>query len=541
MTSINVDNGRGEAPVIDTPAWAREAVFYQIFPDRFASSERVAKPGPLESWDAPPTVHGYKGGDLMGIAEHLDDLVDLGITALYLTPIFTSASNHRYHTDDYRAVDPMLGGTMALRELVDAAHARGMRVVLDGVFNHSGRGFLPFHHLAESGSASPYRDWYHLDDGVRHHGRLLRPYPAPHEEAEIRHLRDSGVPQGEASRRVLGYEAWWDLPALPKLAVHNPATREHLLGVAEHWLEFGIDGWRLDVAEEIGGDFWEEFRARCRAVNPDAYLVAEIWTTKPEWLGGRHFDALMNYPLAEAIMGFAAGSRLDRRVVDEHIQYRQSLLWRDGPSFATELERLLSLYQPDITAVMLNLLGSHDAPRVRTVCGGDVVSVRLATLLQMTLPGAPCVYYGDEIGMEGHQDPDNRRAFPWDRTTWDTNVRDLTRTLIATRRSHRALRDGGFRLLQASWNAASYLRTHEGESFVVAVNAGDEPHRLGLEDVVGDPTVELQAGWEPIVMSRVDGRLDLELPARSGALIRCLLYTSPSPRDGLLSRMPSSA
>jgi neopullulanase len=504
---------------VDTPAWAREAVFYQIFPDRFASSERVPKPGPLEPWDVPPTVHGYKGGDLLGIAEHLDDLADLGVNALYLTPIFTSASNHRYHTDDYLSVDPMLGGTPALRELLDAAHARGMRLVLDGVFNHSGRGFLPFHHVAESGSASPYRGWYHLDDGVLHHGRQLRPFPAPHEEAEIRHLRDSGVPQGEASRRVLGYEAWWDLPALPKLAVRNPDTREHLLRVAEHWLRFGIDGWRLDVAEEIGGDFWEEFRVRCRAVNPDAYLVGEIWTTKPEWLSGRHFDGLMNYPLAEAILGFAAGSRLDRRVVDEHIQYRQSLVGRDGPSFAGELERLLSLYRHDVTAVMLNLLGSHDAPRVRTVCGGDVISVRLATLIQMTLPGAPCVYYGDEIGLEGHQDPDNRRAYPWDHSTWDRGLRDLTRALVDVRRRHRAVRDGGFRLLQASWNAVAYLRTHEGDAYVVAVNAGDEPHRLELETAADEPDVVVQAGSDPVAATRVDGRLNLDLPQRSGLLI----------------------
>jgi neopullulanase len=505
---------------VDTPAWAREAVFYQIFPDRYAASERVPKPGPLEPWDAPPTVHGYKGGDLLGIAEHLDDLAELGVTALYLTPIFTSASNHRYHTDDYLAVDPMLGGNAALRELLDAAHDRGMRVVLDGVFNHSGRGFLPFHHVAESGSASPYRGWFHLDEGVLHGSRQLRPFPAPHEEAEIRHLRDAGVPQGEASRRVLGYEGWWDLPALPKLAVHNPATREHLLRVAEHWLRFGIDGWRLDVAEEIGADYWEEFRDRCRTVQPDAYLVAEIWTTKPEWLDGRHFDALMNYPLAEAIMGFAAGSRLDKRVVDEHIQYRQSLVSRDGPSFAFELERLLGLYDYAVTAVMLNLLGSHDAPRIRTVCGGDVVSVRLATLLQMTLPGAPCVYYGDEIGMEGHQDPDNRRAYGWDRSSWDRGLRDLTRSLIGLRRQHRALRDGDFRLLQASWNSVAYLRAHEAEVFVVAVNAGDEPHRLELDTVAGEPTVELQGGHDAVIAGRVDGTLGLDLPARSGALIR---------------------
>ena len=151
---------------IDTPDWVRDAVFYQIFPDRFAASDLVVKPGPLEDWDAPPTTHGFKGGDLLGIVEHLPYLTDLGITALYLTPIFSSASNHRYHTYDYLAVDPLLGGDAALRTLLDAAHARGMRVVLDGVFNHTGRGFWPFHHVLEAGAASPYRSWFHLDDAA---------------------------------------------------------------------------------------------------------------------------------------------------------------------------------------------------------------------------------------------------------------------------------------------------------------------------------------------------------------------------------------
>ena len=151
---------------VDTPAWARDAVFYQVFADRFASSERVPKPGTMEPWDAPPTTHGFKGGDLLGIAERLPYLADLGINALYLTPIFQSAANHRYHTYDYFRVDPLLGGDDALRELLDRAHERGMRVVLDGVFNHTGRGFWPFHHILETGGASPYRDWFHLDDDV---------------------------------------------------------------------------------------------------------------------------------------------------------------------------------------------------------------------------------------------------------------------------------------------------------------------------------------------------------------------------------------
>ncbi len=255
---------------METPAWVTDAIFYQIFPDRFARSERVPKQGlNLEAWEAPPTIHGIKGGDLLGVVEHLDYLQDLGVNALYFTPVFASASNHRYHTYDYYTVDPLLGGNAALRELLDEAHRRGMRVVLDGVFNHASRGFWQFHHTLENGAASPYVDWFHFDPdhltGKRHWGA----YPSPHEQRLI---------QEEGSLRAIGYEGWWNLPALPKFNTNTPAVREFLLGVAEHWTSFGIDGWRLDVPGEINDNsFWQEFRRRVRAINPEAYIVGEIW------------------------------------------------------------------------------------------------------------------------------------------------------------------------------------------------------------------------------------------------------------------------
>ena len=312
----------------DPPAWVSDAVFYQIFPDQFARSDRVAKPGPLETWDSPPTTYGFKGGDLLGIVDHLDYIADLGVNALYLTPIFASASNHRYHTYDYYSVDPLLGGDAALRELLDACHARGMRVVLDGVFNHSGRGFWPFHHVLENGLDSPYVDWFYIDRQGLAAGRPLRPYPGP---------RDSGR---------LGYEAWWGLPALPKLNVGNPRMREHLMGAVEHWLKFGIDGWRLDVAEEIGADFWREFRKRVRAINPDAYIVAEIWHEKPEWTAGDTFDALMNYPVTEALLSFTAAHTIDKELVTRHNEYRGSVRPIGAEDFALRLDHVMKAYRP---------------------------------------------------------------------------------------------------------------------------------------------------------------------------------------------------
>ncbi|HSK53127.1 MAG TPA: glycoside hydrolase family 13 protein, partial [Clostridia bacterium] len=385
---------------VDTPDWVRDAIFYQVFPDRFASSDRVAKPGPLELWDAPPTLHGFKGGDLLGLAERLPYLEDLGINALYLTPVFASASNHRYHTYDYMAVDPLLGGNAALRELLDAAHARDIRVVLDGVFNHTGRGFWAFHHVLENGVSSPYRHWYHFDQEALAAGRPVRAYPGIDARDGVTSSdpwigEASPTSDGSASRTRLGYAAWWDLPALPKLNTDEPAVREYLFGVAEHWLRFGIDGWRLDVPKEIRDEaFWQEFRERCRAVRPDAYLVGEIWHVAPEWLAGDRFDALMNYPLAEAIMSFVGGERIDLALVRNHHEYGATVVPTDARGFAARLVELDRAYDPAVVAVQLNLLGSHDAPRVRSVLGGDVAAVRLAMLIQASLPGAPCVYYG---------------------------------------------------------------------------------------------------------------------------------------------------
>ena len=326
-----------------------------------------------------------------------------------------------------------------------------MRVVLDGVFNHTGRGFWAFHHVLENGAGSPYRDWFHFSRAALDGHRPFRPYPWPSDPLDAVDEPFVGIPddqRGDESFRTLGYRAWWGLPALPKLNTDNPEVRDHIFEVAEHWLRFGIDGWRLDVPTEIRDEaFWQEFRRRCRAVNPDAYIVGEIWTECPEWLTGDRFDAVMNYPLAEAIVGFTAQGHLDEDVVRRHHQYGRTVRRRDGAAFGAELERLMDLYDRAVTEVQLNLLDSHDSPRFRTMAGRDRAAYHLAVLLQATLPGAPCTYYGDEIGVEGDHDPDCRRAFPWDEARWDRAGLEWTRASFAARHALPALRRGTFRVV----------------------------------------------------------------------------------------------
>ena len=507
------------------PAWVADAVFYQIFPDRFARSERVVAPGPYEEWEAPPTRHGFKGGDLCGVAEHLDHLAELGVNAIYLNPIFSSASNHRYHTFDYMTVDPLLGGDDAFRELLDAAHARGMRIILDGVFNHASRGFWPFHHVLETGRHSPYRDWFYFNTDALASGRQLRAYADESLRDALETEWGDAHAAGIESLETLGYRAWWDLPALPKLNTDNPIVREYLFGVAEHWIRFGADGWRLDVAGEIEDpEFWREFRRRVHAVNPEAYIVAEIWREHPEVLEGDRFDTLMNYPLAEAIVSFIGAGRLNLDVVGQHSELARNIRPDDAPAFAARLRRALTVYRPETTHAMLNMLDSHDTPRLLTMAGGDRSTVMLGWLTVLTLPGAPCIYYGDEIGLPGEMDPDCRRAFPWDRTAWDEALFSWFKTLIALRHAEPVLRHGATRVVVAEGMAIAYERADARGAMLVALNAGDEAVSLAvpLDDHDGrlvEP-IPLPDGVAAAPAPVIGGVATLRLPARSGLLAR---------------------
>jgi cyclomaltodextrinase / maltogenic alpha-amylase / neopullulanase len=484
---------------IQTPAWVKHAIFYQIFPDRFVISQqprkRLFKNPTWEDWNAQPTLQGYKGGDLWGVIDKLDYLKDLGINAIYFTPIFQSTSNHRYHTHDYYQVDPLLGGNKAFEEMLHEAHRRDIKVVLDGVFNHASRGFFFFNDILENGPHSPWIDWFKI------RGWPLSPY-------------NGDLPAN--------YEGWDDNRALPVFNHDNPDVREYIMEIAEHWIKVGIDGWRLDVPFEITTEgFWQEFRDRVKAINPEAYLVGEIWRDARHWLDGTQFDGVMNYLFTAPTIAFTAGSRV---IMD----YVRTPSYEPYPpiqalEYAKKIQALLDLYPWDIQLTQLNLLASHDTARLLSIANGDRASVKLATLLLFTFPGAVSIYYGDEVGLAGAIDPDSRRGFP-PKSDWDQELLSYHRQLIFLRHTYPALRIGTYQVLYAQGDAYVFVRTLDDQELLVAVNVGTESLNISLElanlGLKSTPNQQLfgtaQFGWK---QDEAIAHLSIDLEPRSGCIL----------------------
>ncbi|MEM9003586.1 MAG: glycoside hydrolase family 13 protein [Cyanobacteria bacterium P01_F01_bin.86] len=484
---------------IQTPEWVKHAVFYQIFPDRFARTQRpINRPEmtvPVEAWDAPPTLAGYKGGDLWGIIENLDYLQDLGITAIYFTPIFQSTSNHRYHTHDYYQVDPLLGGNEAFAEFLKAAHQRDMRVVLDGVFNHASRGFFYFNDILENGPTSPWLDWFKVE------GWPVSAYDGS---------------------KLANYVSWVNNRALPQFNHANPEAREYIMRIGEHWIRQGVDGWRLDVPNEVQEPgFWQEFRDRIKAVNPEAYIVGEIWTPAQQWLDGTQFDGVMNYLFTGPTMAFTAGDRVVMEYAEVPSYYPYPAL--DAAGYRSKIETLLTLYDWEIQLTQLNLLSSHDTARALSVMGDDQTSLELAVLLQMTFPGAPSIYYGDEVGLSGGLDPDCRRVFPA-KTQWSQTLLEHHRALIALRHRYPALRTGAYRPIVTQGQLYGFERQGEKESLIVLVNAGDAPAKIDLTAVTQTIPSPVHVLYGPVTVEPTADRLLglVTVPGRSGGVLQQL-------------------
>ncbi|MNX41856.1 Cyclomaltodextrinase [compost metagenome] len=412
------------------PEWVKESVFYQIFPERFANGDVSNDPEQTEVWGGKPEYHNFFGGDLQGVRDHLDHLTELGVNVIYFTPIFESPTNHKYDTQDYYRIDPHFGTKETLRDLVKDCHARGIRVILDGVFNHSGFTFPYFQDVLEKGRESRYYDWFHIQE-----------WPLQ-------------VIEGIPTYKTFAFER-----TMPKLNTANPEVKDYFLKLGRYWIEeTDIDGWRLDVANEVDHAFWRDFRKVVKEVKPDAYILGEVWHDGMSWLLGDQFDGVMNYPLCNAILDF---------FVFEH---------DDAYSFAAKVGGYIARYPKQVTEASFNHLDTHDTVRLLTLCKDDIRRMKLAATFQLTHIGAPSIYYGDEIGLAGEFDPDNRRPMIWDREKMNRELFEFYRTMIALRREHAALFNGSFQIQSAEKGSRVlvYERQHEDEHLIVAMNTGSE-------------------------------------------------------------------
>lgn len=460
--------------IFTPPAWVRDAVFYQIFPDRFANGNPHNDPNNAESWGGKPTPSNFFGGDLQGVIDHLDYLTELGVNALYFTPIFEATTNHKYDTADYMKIDPHFGTNETLKELVQLCHNRGIRILLDAVFNHSGETFPPFLDVLKNGKRSRYRDWFHV-----------REWPLTVKK---------GIPT---------YDTFAFEPLMPKLNTENPEVKEYLLQVAKYWVEeIGIDGWRLDVANEVNHRFWREFRDTVKKANPDAYLLGEIWHDSLMWLQGDQFDAVMNYPFANAVHGLITKRKLD------------------GAGFAHAVSRLLAGYPQQVNESAFNLLDSHDTPRLLTECEGNIDRMKAAALLQFTFPGTPCIYYGDEIGLDGGADPDCRACMEWNPDKQNRDLFGFYQKLIAIRLHSPALRSGSLRFLHAepSDRLLVFERIHDQELMLVLLNAEENSRLFSLQT----PISQWEDLFESGMVNAEQGTLNIQLPPFGFKLLRSI-------------------
>ena len=383
-----------EVERFQVPKWAENKVVYQVFPARFASSQDVDD----KLWYKTPVKASTDlKGDLKGVISQLDYIKELGTDILYLTPIFHSKSSHKYDTIDYYAIDPGFGTTEDLIRLVDQAHEKGMRVVLDGVFNHTAPEFFAFRDLEENWETTPYRDWYYCD------GRPKRP-------------KIFGIKPN--------YKCFSYFGGMPKLNLDHPETGEYFINVALYWLRTAhIDGWRLDVADEVSHRYWSRFRAAIKKEFPEALIVGEVWHYAADFLQGDNWDSVMNYHFRNAVMDFAA---------------RESIT---ASEFLDEMGFLRGNLNTACYPLMWNLIDTHDTPRALHECGENKDKLRLLAAFQMLLPGMPFIYYGDEVGLTGGADPDCRRGMLWDSNRQDRELLQYYKKLINIRKKYPSLLD----------------------------------------------------------------------------------------------------
>lgn len=433
-----------EVDKFSAPNWVKDTVWYQIFPERFANGDETINPKDTLAWGSvEPTPSNFFGGDLQGVIDHIDYLDDLGINGIYFTPIFKAYSNHKYDTIDYMELDPQFGTKETLKELIAKCHRIGMKVMFDAVFNHSGLLFPKWQDVLNNGENSIYKDWFHI------HEFPIETEPLPN------------------------YETFAFVPSMPKLNTNNPDVKEYLLEIGRYWVkEFGIDGWRLDVANEVDHAFWREFRTEIKAINPDVYILGEIWHDSMSWLQGDQFDAVMNYPFTNAVLEYFAKQNITAKQFEEKIVH------------------VMHMYPTHVNEVAFNLLDSHDTARILTLADENIDVVKLIYVFMLSHPGTPCIYYGDEIGMTGGQDPGCRKCMVWDTEQQNLELFTHIQKLISLRQTFKGFGNGAtLTFIDTNSEMIMYAKETDTAIIYISLNNTDAVQQTTLPIDVKDKLI----------------------------------------------------
>ena len=422
-----------ENDVIKVPEWAKGTIYYQIFPERFCDGNRYNNETNYMPWGSEPTRENFMGGDLAGIHQKIPYLKELGVECLYLNPIFEADFNHKYATTDYFKIDPIFGTNDEFKKFVDACHNANIKVVLDGVFNHTGIHFKPFEDVLNNGKKSQYYNWFHINA----------------DEIHISHN---------------DYECVGAYKFMPKLNSSNSEVRKFILKVLNYWIEnYGIDGWRLDVADEVDSTVWREARCFLKEKYPDILLIGETWGYGDKLLVGNQLDSVMNYMFRDAVRDYFAKEIIDVETFDYRINH------------------MLAGYKKETNQIMYNLLDSHDTERFLTMCNENINKMKLAVAFQMLFIGSPAIYYGDEIGLTGLNDPDCRKCMIWD-DTQNLELKNWYKKWIKIRNEHLEIRKGSFKtvFVDNDKEVYAFARQLGNEETYVFLRKGN----VGAEEIV---------------------------------------------------------
>ncbi|MFO6498114.1 MULTISPECIES: glycoside hydrolase family 13 protein [Bacillus] len=447
-----------EVDAFQAPEWVKSTIWYQIFPERFANARDDLSPENVLPWGSKePGVNDFFGGDLQGIIDKLDYLEDLGVNGIYLTPVFSAPSNHKYDTLDYYTIDPHFGDAELFRTLVDGLHQRGMKIMLDAVFNHIGSASMQWQDVLKNGEQSRYKDWFHIHS-----------FPVKEDN----------------------YDRFAFTPDMPKLNTANPEVQAYLLDIALYWIrEFDIDGWRLDVANEVDHAFWKTFRQAVTAEKPDVYILGEIWHQADPWLRGDEFHAVMNYPFTEPMIEYFA----DRRMT--------------ASQMASRLNAHLMSGMQQVNESMFNLLDSHDTKRILTRCGDDEKKVRSLLAFMFAQTGSPCIYYGTEIGLDGGNDPLCRKCMIWEVEKQNQAMLKFMKRLIALRKQEHQLLTYGrleWDILDDQHDFFSFLRTDGERKLIYFFNQGTAARHVSLKDLEINSAWKIYDAWTEKTLNHSD-------------------------------------